>query len=141
MKRAMTVRKARGFTLIELVIAIAVIALLTVVAYPSYRQHLIRASREAAKSELVDFAALQEKIYLNSDAYASSVTGAYTGNAAGGLGRTSGKTNDGKYSMSLVTAAQSFTMTATPVTGSLQVGDGNLAISSDGTRTWGSKIW
>lgn len=133
--------RQRGFTLIELMIAVVVVALLTTVAYPSYREHVVRSAREAAKTDLIELAAMQERIFLNSDAYSSSVTAAYNGTAAGGLGRTTGLIGSDKYSVALVTVGQTFTLTATPVTGSNQAGDGNLAITSDGRRTWGSKSW
>lgn len=132
---------ARGFTLIELMIVLAVVAILTAVSYPVYRQHIIRGNREGAKAELVEIAAQQEKIYLNSDAYTSSITAAYTGTSAGGLGRTTGKTANSRYSLSIVTAAQSYTVTATPVSGSVQASDGNLVVASDGTRTWNGTSW
>ena len=102
---------------------------------------LLLAQLPAAKSELVQIAAQQEKIYLNSDAYSSSITSAYTGASTGGLGFTTGKTGSGKYTLSIVTAAQTYTVTATPVSGTVQATDGNLTVASDGSRTWGSTTW
>ena len=134
-------RAAAGFTLIELMIVVAIIGLLAAVAFPSYSNHVIRAAREGAQTELVDLAALQEKIYLNSNAYTGNVTTAYDGTAAGGLGITTGRTRDAKYTFSATTAAQTFTLTATPVSGGPQASDGNLTISSNGARAWGTKTW
>jgi type IV pilus assembly protein PilE len=131
----------RGFTLIELMMVLAVIAILSAISYPSYQRHIIRGNREAAKAELVQMSAQQEKIYLNSDAYTGSITAGYTGIATGGLGRTNGMTSNSKYTLNLTTAAQSYTITATPVIGTIQAGDGILTISSDGSRTWGAITW
>jgi len=132
----------RGFTLIDLVIAIAIVAILTRIAFPSYQAYIVRSSRQAAQSELVALANSQEKIFLNSSAYSSSVTGAYTGQSTGGLGVTSGKSKDTRYSYSLSNVtATTFTLTATPVTGTPQANDGNLTITESGARTWGSKTW
>lgn len=128
-----------GFTLIELMIVVTLVGILAAIAVPAYSTYVIKASREAAQSELLELSSLQEKIYLNSNNYTNQVTAAYTGNAAtGGLGRTSGKTNDGKYTIALdiVAPAQSFTLTATPVSGTKQKGDGCLTISESGRRTW-----
>lgn len=136
--------RSAGFTLIELMIVVVVIAIIAAVGYPSYVTYVTRASREAAKSELLQLANVQEKIYLNSSSYATSITAAYNGRSDGGLGKSSGKTGDGKYSLSIAPTegpTQTFTITATPVAGTSQAGDGNITIASDGTRTWGSSAW
>jgi type IV pilus assembly protein PilE len=134
--------KKSGFTLLELMIALAVVAILLMVAYPSYQTYIIRTSREAAESQLQQLANLQEKIFLNSSAYASSVTTAYNGTSSGGLGLTSGTTIDGKYTITLPTAtASTFTLQAAPVTGTTQAGDGNITITHTGQRLWNGVSW
>lgn len=131
-----------GFTLIELMITLAIIGILMAIAVPSYQDYIRKASRSAAQSELLELAAAQEKIFLNSSAYAGSVTGAYNGSSAGGLGRTSGKTNDGKYDLSLnPVGSTTYTLTATPVVGSSQATDGTISISESGQRLWGTSTW
>jgi len=131
-------RVQRGFTLIEVMIAVVIISIIAAVGYPSYTQYVVRASRQAAQGELVQLASLQEKIYLNSNAYAVSVTAAYDGTSAGGLGKTSGLTDDRKYTITVSpsdTPGQSFTLTATPVAGKAQVNDYVIALSSTGAKT------
>lgn len=127
--------RARGFTLIEILLAVVLIAILVAIAYPSYREYVVRASRVAAQEEILQLSSVQEKIYLNSNAYSNDVTGAYTGTSAGGLGKTNGLTSDLKYALSMVAATQSYTLTATPVAGSMQQNDGAFSIVSDGSRT------
>lgn len=126
---------ARGFTLIEIMIALVLLSILVAIAYPSYRDYVIRASRAAAQEEVLQLSSVQEKIYLNSNGYSNDVTGAYNGNATGGLGKTSGRTSDAKYDLSMVAAGQSYILTATPVAGSMQQNDGAFSVASDGTRT------
>lgn len=134
-------QRSRGFTLIELIIAIAIVAILVSIALPSYQAYIRRSSREAAQANLIELAATQEKIFLNSNGYSSSVTAAYTGNSTGGLGATSGKSADNRYNLSVSVSGASYTLTATPVLGSTQADDGNLTIASTGNKTWGSKTW
>lgn len=132
-------KKSQGFTLIELMIVVAIVGILAAIAMPSYTQHVIRASREAAQTELMQMAAVQEKIYLNSSLYtAAAITAAYTGKSAGGLGIT-GTSADGKYTYGCVCNAQDFAITATPKAGTTQAADGNLVINSVGQRTGGPK--
>jgi type IV pilus assembly protein PilE len=132
-----------GFTLIELMITVAILGVVASIALPSYRTHLVKAARVQAQTELLEMASLQEKIYLNSTSYTANVATAYNGTAAGGLGRISGTTNDGKYSLALVVpaGAQTFLLTATPVAGKPQAGDGNLSISENGQKLWGTASW
>jgi type IV pilus assembly protein PilE len=132
---------SRGFTLIELMIVVVIVGILTLIAYPSYLRYIVRTSREAAQSQLLQLATLEEKIFLNSSAYTASVTGAYTGNATAGLGVTSGKSSDRKYTISAAAATTTFTLTASPVAGTTQVGDGNITINQSGARAWGSSTW
>jgi type IV pilus assembly protein PilE len=136
--------RSRGFTLIELMIALAIVAILVRIAFPTYQAYVVRSSRQAAQSELIALANAQEKIFLNSNAYSvasGSMTAAYTGQSGGGLGVTSGKSKDNRYTFSVAGTATTFTLTATPVTGTPQAGDGNLTITETGQRTWGSKTW
>ncbi len=123
-------------------IVVAVIGILAAVALPSYRNYIVRAARVQAQTELLELASQQEKIFLNSNAYAISVTTAYNGTNGGGLGRTSGQTKDGKYDLALVDGAgaalgagtQVFVLRATPVAGGNQAGDGTMTISESGRR-------
>ena len=140
----MNTRRPKGFTLIELMIALAIVGILSAIAFPSYRNYVIRSSRAAAQTELLQLASQQEKIYLNSNEYAVSVTAAYNGRSDGGLGKTTGRTDDGKYNITItptVGPTQVFTLTATGVAGSTQASDGVITVASDGTRTWKGTPW
>ncbi|BDI08060.1 type IV pilin protein [Sphaerotilus microaerophilus] len=134
-------RTSRGFTLIELLTAVVVAGVLITIALPSMREYVRRGSRQAAQAHLIELATTQDKIFLNSNAYSASVTGAYSGASTGGLGVPGGLTRDGRYTLSVTGDGASFTLAATPVVGSAQDGDGTLTIDSTGARTWGSRSW
>jgi type IV pilus assembly protein PilE len=131
----------RGLTFLELIIAIAIVAILVSVAMPAYREQMRRSSRTAAQSQLLEMAATQEKIFLNSNAYTNKIVAPYDGTASGGLGVSTGKTADGRYALAVSISGGTFTLRATPVAGSSQAGDGVLTIDSSGDKTWGTKTW
>jgi type IV pilus assembly protein PilE len=138
----MKFQRNKGFSLIELMVAVVIVGILAAIAVPSYQSHIIKASRAAAQTELLELANIQEKIYLNSNAYTPNMTTAYNGTSAGGLGKTTGLTTDGKYTLAFTgVPGQTYTITATPVAGKSQEGDGNITISENGQRLWGTTAW
>ncbi len=64
-------RKHAGITLIELMIAVAIVAILAGVAYPSYMQYVLTSHRTEGTSALVRIANLEERYYLDNNAYGS----------------------------------------------------------------------
>jgi type IV pilus assembly protein PilE len=74
-------RNARGFTLIELVIVVLIVAILAAVAIPSYRRYVIRAHRVDAQTALVDVAAREERFYYTKNAYSANLTSDLNGSA------------------------------------------------------------
>jgi type IV pilus assembly protein PilE len=132
---------ATGFTLIELMITVAIIAILVAIALPNYIQYVIRGSRQAAQSELLELSAIQEKIFLNSNAYSPNMASAYTGLATGGLGKSSGQSADRRYFLSVSVDGVTYILTATPDPSKGQAGDGNLTLNSEGVRTWRNGGW
>jgi type IV pilus assembly protein PilE len=63
-----------GFTLIELMITVAIVAILAAVALPSYRQYVIRANRSAAKAAMMDIANREQQFLLANRVYADKDT-------------------------------------------------------------------
>jgi type IV pilus assembly protein PilE len=65
-------QRTRGFTLIELVVTVAIVALIMAIAVPSYRAYVLRANRADATTALLRLAAAQERFYLQNNRYADN---------------------------------------------------------------------
>ena len=85
----------QGFTLLELMMVVGVIAILAAVSYPSYREYTFRAKRTDGKNALVDLAARQERYRFNNNVYTSSLAD---------LNMTSA-TAEGHYTVSITSAS------------------------------------
>ena len=62
-----------GFTLMELMIVVAIIGILAVIAVPSYQQYILRANRAVAKTAIMRIAAQQESYYNDRKGYATAL--------------------------------------------------------------------
>jgi type IV pilus assembly protein PilE len=67
-------RKARGFTLVELMIAVAIVGLLATIAYPSYTEYVRRGKIVEALGELATLRVRLEQYYQDNRNYGSSAT-------------------------------------------------------------------
>lgn len=71
-------RKSAGFTLIELMVVVAIIGILAAIAYPSYQQYVCKGNRAAAQSLLMDMANKQQQYLTDSRTYALGTAGVTT---------------------------------------------------------------
>jgi type IV pilus assembly protein PilE len=129
--------RARGFTLIELIVAMVVIAILAAIAIPNYSDYLLRSRRSDAQAFLLAVAARQQHFLVDRRAYSPSITDAPT---AGGLGMAIPDAVATFYDVSFTAIDNNatppvFTVSAAPRAG--QTGDrcGTLGINQAGTRT------
>jgi type IV pilus assembly protein PilE len=122
---------SKGFTLIELVIALTVLGILAAIAYPSYQNQVAKSRRGDAQAALMAFANAMERYYTQNNTYAGAAVG------AGGVFPAEAPVDGSNkyYDLSIPTATVSaYTLRAVPKNG--QAGDGRLEIDSDGTRHW-----
>lgn len=127
-KRRADARKESGFSLIELMVALAIIAILTAIAIPSYNAYVIRGQRAAAKGALVQTAQNMERWYTANGSYGNA-TGAFPLTPLGSSSCVAVAPTDGGSTTYCVTGtaavssgvAVGFTLTATPC------GDGSPA--------------
>ena len=118
----------RGFTLIELMITVAVVALLSAIAYPSYKGAMVKNRRATAQAHLSDIAQRQQQYLMDNRAYTDTV---------GNLNLTSPADVTRFYTVTISAAATSppsFTATAAPISSGPQVSDGTLSITHNGTK-------
>lgn len=131
-------RLARGFTLVELMIAVATVAILAAIAYPSYTSYIVRNNRAAAQSVLLDVSQRQQQFLLDNRSYACTVACANTAATQAAIGVIVPGNVSGVYTLSMSAAAgppPTFTATATPIAGRANANDGNLTINQAGSKT------
>jgi type IV pilus assembly protein PilE len=111
--------KNGGFTLIELMITVAVIGILAAIALPSYSSYIARSKRAEARAEVLKAEGWMERYYTENNRY-SSTTAAPTTNptAFSGAFGSVPKTGTAYYAVTLAVTAAGYTITATP-TGSM----------------------
>ena len=95
-------QRASGFTLIELMIVVAIVAILSAIALPSYRDYVLRGQLTDARSQLSVWAARMEQSYQDNRNYGAS---------GGACGITVANTQ--YFTYSCTNTGQAFTLTAT----------------------------
>jgi type IV pilus assembly protein PilE len=130
-------RVVRGFTLVEVMIVAAIVAILAAIGYPSYQNHMRKGARASAQTAMMQIADRQSQHLLDARNYAVGPTALTT------LNLTVPTDVTAKYTVTVVAAdgtdtpstPPTYTIRATPVTGGAQVPDGELTLTHTGVKT------
>lgn len=126
----------KGFSLIELMIVIAIVGILAGIAWPSYQEHVRSSNRSQAMGALMGLAQAMERHFTQ--------TGSYKGAAMGGNDTgppeiyAAESPIDGSrknYDLVIVSAERSSYLLQAVAKNS-QLGDGNIQLSSSGAKAW-----
>ncbi|WP_048328614.1 type IV pilin protein [Stutzerimonas stutzeri] len=122
----MSLRKPSGFTLIEMMIVVAIMGIMAAIAIPSYQEYVFRGNRTEGIALLNDAAARQERYYAQNNKYAVSVND---------LGIQASSKN-GLYALNVSTASvNTYTLVSEAKGAQLKdVKCGNLALDQAGNR-------
>jgi type IV pilus assembly protein PilE len=124
---------ARGFSLIEMLVVVAIVGIIAAIAYPSYTNYLIKGSRAAAQSHLMELALAQQMYLADNRTYADTIAK---------LNVPTPTNVSDIYTLSdpvITTTPPTFSMSAVPRTNKRNKDDQTLTITHTGAKTPAAK--
>jgi type IV pilus assembly protein PilE len=122
--------KQNGFTLIEIMIVVAIIGILATIAYPSYQDSIKAAKRSECMGVVLELAQALERGHTESMTYVGVDVTEYAKCPLQG--------SEVSYNLAITGQSRTYyKITATPI--GLMADDGSLSLDANGNKTWGSK--
>lgn len=132
--------RVRGFTLLEIMIVVAIVGILAAIVLPSYQDQVRKANRSAAQQFIMDVATKEQQILMDMRGYVAVANGNFgnkPSDASPGVGIPQPDATNGKYTFAVTVVntatPPTFTITATAV--NAQAVDGNLTLDQAGNKT------
>lgn len=129
-------KSTHGFTLIELMIAVAIVGILAAIALPSYSGYVARARRADARSQLVQAAQFMQRFYSANDRYDVNRNGDTVTSQMPAVVQRAPAEGTQLYALSVTATTGNYTLTMAPSTGSPMSTDacGSFTLTSLGVR-------
>jgi type IV pilus assembly protein PilE len=125
--------RVHAFTLVELVVTVALVGILAAIAYPAYVNQVIKGNRSAAQQFMLDIANVQAQYQIDARTFTDVI-------GAGGLGLSPTNAASNNYTFAIALTAgppPGYVITATPT--GRQAQDSALTLDSTGSKTPANK--
>ncbi len=133
-------QKQKGFTLIEVMVVVIIVAILAMVAIPAYQRQVIKSNRVSAQAKMMDLAGILERNYTQNGQYTTAFINSINNDPRGNC-PSAGTAHNNRYNICVtgVTATsvggfRQYTITATRVNAQLSDGCGNLTLNSESIK-------
>lgn len=123
----------KGYTLVELLIVIAIIGIIAAFAYPNYKRYSIKTKRTEMMTEMQNIAS-----HLQSSKLVQGSYGAVTTNNLEGSYPLQGNPKLYQVTITPTPLTENWTITATPITSAVMSNDGTLTLNATGVKCRGS---